>query len=141
MNLGTSRQRHQKRNNRNFFIISIGFICSLIVAIFAIENMMMSIEKKKQQHILHCEIENQCAAPIISKLKIGDVILYEDSLEIGKTVFEKSWHFDSCSCINAIFADTVTNFCNISVRDSIGYLMIQVQQKNNGLEIKESFFE
>lgn len=138
MYLGTSRERNKKRANRNFLIISIGFICSLVVVIYAMQSMMttMNSQKNKQVHLLHCEIENQ-ADTQACKINVGDVILFEAPLPPGKTIFEHKWHFDSTKVITINIANESTEIDHIPTSDSINYLMIELTSK---LEPKISIY-
>ena len=133
MDLGTVRQRNKRRNNRNFYIITIGFICSLIVVIYGAQSMLMKIEQKKT-HILHCEIENSTPTAVWGKMNVGDVVLFEDSLPQGKTTFEYKWHFDTTKTITSSFRNQPVEFQEIFIPDSIGYLMIILSPKDSEIE-------
>lgn len=138
MDLGTIRQRNKRRNNRNFYIITIGFICSLIVVIFGAQSMLMKMGQKKI-HLLHCEIENNTSATILGKMNIGDVILFEDTLPQGKTNFEYKWHFDTTKTITSNFNSQSTEIQGISVPDSVSYLMIILSPKDTSFKVDYSF--
>lgn len=143
MYLGTSRERNKKRANRNFLIIFIGFICSLVVVIYAMQSMMttMNSQKNKQVHLLHCEIENQ-ADTQACKINVGDVILFEAPLPPGKTIFEHKWHFDTTKTITAIFGGLREEIQNVIVTDSISYLMITIKPSlQSKYDVEVSFFE
>ncbi len=132
------RDRNKKRTNRNFFIISIGFVCVLVTAIFGTQNLFIQAQKQKakQTHILHCEIENQ-ADTQSCKINVGDVILFEAPLPPGKTIFEHNWHFDSTKAITIHIGDEATEVGHIPTTDSINYLMIELTPK---LERKISIY-
>ena len=138
MDLGTVRQRNRKRNNRNFYIITIGFICSLIVVIFGTQSMLMKMGQKKR-HILHCEIENNTSETILSQMNVNDVVLFEDSLPQGKTIFEYKWHFDTTKTITSDFNDQSFEIQGISIPDSISYLMIILSPKDTSFKVDYSF--
>ena len=138
MDLETVRQRNKRRNNRNFYIITIGFICSLIVVIYGAQSMLMKIEQKKN-HILHCEIENNTSTTIFGKMNVGDVVLFEDSLSQGKTNFEYKWHFDTTKTITSNFNGQSIEIQEISVPDSISYLMIILSPKDTSFNVEYSF--
>lgn len=142
MEFTSSRQRRNRHSNRNFFIISIGFVLLLMVVIFGVQNLMLKTTSKKAIHSLHCEIENQLSEDIYCKMIVGDVILYEDSLQIGKNSFEKNWHFDSIQTITAHFNNKEVLFENISVTDSIQYLMIEIlPATDSSFSVKGNFFK
>lgn len=137
MDIKAMHSRRKKRTNHNFFIITVGFVLMLLVLIFGTQDLMYRMEQKKDEvRVLHCEIENKSVATIC-KMNVGDVILFEDSLPQGKTSLDCNWHFDSTQTVVFSLNDTVVNFENISVADSVSYLMIEVKSK----EIKHSFFE
>ncbi|MCQ2960602.1 MAG: hypothetical protein MJ198_10530 [Bacteroidales bacterium] len=135
------RERSKRRTNRNFYIITVGFICSLIFVIFGTQSMLVKIEKKNTKK-LHCEIQNESNSQINTKLTVGDVIIYEDIISTGKTEFETKWFFDTTKSITASFNNQTAEFQNISIDDSISYLMIQLKpKKDNSIEIIGNFFE
>lgn len=136
----TARQRRNRRSNRNFFIISIGFVLLLMVVIFGVQNLMLKTTKAKPSHILHCEIENQLSQNIFCKMKVGDSILFEDSLQTGKNSFEKNWHYDSLQTIVSQFNGKDILFENIAVSDSIQYLMIEIIPEADSFAVKGNFF-
>lgn len=141
MDIKTKYSRRKKRSNHNFFIISVGFILVLLVLIFGAQDMMYQAGQKKDDRVLHCEIENQSVATVC-KMNVGDVVLFEDSLPQGKTTFDYRWHFDSTQTVKFQVKDTTLNFENIKVADSVSYLMVEVKPTKIGsLAIKKSFFE
>lgn len=134
MDIKAMHSRRKKRTNHNFFIITVGFVLMLLVLILGTQDLMYRM--KHEVRVLHCEIENKSVATIC-KMKVGDVVLFEDSLPQGKTSLDCNWHFDSTQTVVFSLNDTVVNFENISVADSVSYLMIEVKSG----EIKHSFFE
>lgn len=141
MDIKTKYSRRKKRSNHNFFIISVGFILVLLVLIFGAQDMMYQAGQKKDDRVLHCEIENKSAATL-GKLTVGDVVLFEDSLPQGKTSFEYHWRFDSTKTVVFNLKDTTLNFENICVTDSVAYLMVEVKPTTtSALAITNSFFE
>lgn len=142
MEYSSSRQRRNRHSNKNFFIISVGFLLLLMVIIYGVQNLMLKSSKQKTTHILHCEIENQLSQNVFCKMNVGDVILFEDSLQIGKNSFEKNWHFDSLQTITSHFNDKETLFENIAVTDSIQYLMIEIiPEADSSFSVKGNFFK
>ncbi len=142
MEFTSSRQRRNRHSNRNFFIISIGFVLLLMVVIFGVQNLMLKTTFPKATRYIHCEIGNQLSEKIYCKMKVGDVILFDDSLQIGKNSFEKKWHFDSLQTITAHFNNKKILFENISVTDSIQYLMIEIlPETDSSFSVKGNLFK
>lgn len=139
MYLGRTRERHKKRINRNFIIITVGFAIVAIMVAYALQHIMLrSMSMEKTEHILHCEIENQSSQLIPCKITLGDVILFEDTVQIGKSSFEKQIHSSVPKNIIVSYGEKSTEIQNVVVQDSISYLMIQMMDSSI---VKAQFFE
>lgn len=137
MYLERSRERHKKRMNRNFLIITVGFAVVAIFVAYALQHIMIRSVASKDLHILHCVVDNQSTQSLPCKIKIGDVIVFEDTIATGKIDFEKKWHFSVPQTITMDCNGKVDEIHNVVLQDSISYLMIQVTDTAN---FKMQFF-
>ncbi len=138
MYLERSRERHKKRMNRNFLIITVGFAIVAILVAYALEHIMIRSQSKTASGVLHCEIENQCGYAVPCRITYGDVIIYEDTVQTGKSDFSKTIFSASEKNIFIYYGNQTTEIQQVAVRDSVSYLMIQLVDSS---QVIAQFFE
>lgn len=143
MEKGELRKKTKRHNSRNFYIITIGFICSLVVVIYGVQNMMMKMGEQKDVHprVLHCEFDNKTEQPIPIKLTVGVVVLYEDTLLCGKTAYDYTWQFNGEQDVVAEYDEKQQSVIHgVSVSDSVSYLMMIISPSEENNTFEYSFF-
>ncbi|HRS18980.1 MAG TPA: hypothetical protein P5243_05720 [Bacteroidales bacterium] len=137
-------ERHRKRNktNKNLIIITIGFLCSVLVAAFVFQTYISKLHetKKNNPKILSITIENNSMVKELPYFLIiqHDTILRK-TVHLGKQNYQIAWKWDTVPVIQHILG-TNYELRNVYVNDSVSYIMVEILGKNK-VQIIQHFFE
>ncbi len=137
-------ERHRKRNktNKNLIIITIGFLCSVLVAAVVFQTYITKVHetKKNNPKILSITIENTSMFKEIPCFLIiqKDTIL-QKTVHYGKQNYQIAWKWDTLPIIQNINSKEYL-LPQVYVNDTVSYIMMQIKGSPE-IEILQNFFE
>lgn len=137
-------ERHRKRNktNKNLIIITIGFLCSVLVAAVVFQTYISKVQetRKNNPKILSITIENTSMYKELPYFLIikNDTILRK-TVHLGKQNYQIAWKWDTVLVLQNIKGKDYV-LPQVFVNDSVSYIMMQIKGNPN-IEIMQNFFE
>lgn len=136
------RYRQRNKTNKNLIIITIGFLCSVLVAAFVFQMYVSKIHENKQLYpkVLSITIDNTSINKEIPYFLIiqNDTILRK-MVPAGKQNYQIAWKWDTIIIMQNIKGQNYL-LPQVFVDDSISYIMIQIKGDSE-LKVTQNFFK